>query len=113
MYGDAESVRFVVKRRKLLVRITKKRVPKKRGGRDDADGGGRRDGFWGYVSGALGTLVGGGGVRGAHDDDYISSQWPRLSAAGTSDVVDDKQFKGMNVDVDGGDDGDFGTGWGR
>ena len=38
---------------------------------------------------------------------------PRLSAAGTSDVVDDKQFKGMNVDVDGGDDGDFGTGWGR
>ena len=102
-----------MKRRKLLVRITKNRVPKKRGGRDDADGSGRFDGFWGYVSGALGTLVGGGGVRGAHDDDYIPSQWPRLSAAGTSDVVDDKQFKGMNVDVDGGDDGDFGTGWGR
>ena len=114
MYGDAESVRFVVKRRKLLVRITKKRVPKKRGGRDDADGGGgRRDGFLGYVSGALGTLVGGGGVRGAHDDEYIPSQWPRLSAAGTSDVVDDTQFRGMNVDVGGGDDGDFGTGWGR
>ena len=69
--------------------------------------------FGGTSRGRWGPWSGGGGVRGAHDDDYISSQWPRLSAAGTSDVVDDKQFKGMNVDVDGGDDGDFGTGWGR
>ena len=50
---------------------------------------------------ALGTLIGGwGGGSTSAKDERVFLNWPRLSAAGTSDIVDDKLFKEMGVDVD-------------
>lgn len=101
MYGDAESVRFVVKRRKLLIKITKRRVPKRRGGETGRGkairrGGGHDDvGAWGRISRSIvGMLFGSNGAA-DDDDQLVPLHWPRLSAAGggasdaTAVVLDD------------------------
>ena len=99
MYGEAESVKSIVKKHKLLVRITKKRVPKRRR-RNATDSG-----AWAAATNALGKLVGAGGDT---EDEYISVAWPRLSASSTGGLgggtaeIDEKLFKEMDV-TSGGD----------
>ena len=103
MYGEAESVKSIVKKHKLLIKITKKRVPKRRK-HNPAD-----EGVWATATNAVGKLVGAGGY--STEDEYISVAWPRLSASSTGGLgggtaeIDEKLFKEM--DITGGGDLQF------
>ena len=93
MYGTAESVRFIIKKRKLLIKITKKRVIRKqRQRRGIVD---ENSGVWEYVTRTLGSLVGSNSGANANNDNNLTSvQWPRLSAVGVaSDAIDDELFR--------------------
>ena len=93
MYGTAESVWFIIKKRKLLIKITKKRVIRKqhqqRGIADE------NSGVWDYVTRTLGSLVGSNsGANADNDNNLTLVQWPRLSAVGVaSDAIDDELFR--------------------
>ncbi|KAL9180344.1 hypothetical protein ACHAXT_008314 [Thalassiosira profunda] len=103
MYGEAESAKCIVKKHKLLVKITKKKVPKRRR-RNATDSG-----VWAAATNALGKFVGAGGD--STEDEYISVAWPRLSASSTGGLgggtaeIDEKLFKEM--DITGGGDLQF------
>jgi len=93
MYGTAESVRFIIKKRKLLIKITKKGVIRKqRQRRGIAE---ENSGVWNYVTRTLGSLVGSNSDANADNDNNLTSvQWPRLSAVGVaSDAIDDELFR--------------------
>jgi hypothetical protein len=79
MYGSADLVKAIVKKHKLLIKITKRKIPK----RQSAGSG---EGLWGLVSGAVNQLFGGD-----TKDSYISVKWPQLSATGGD--IDEKMFK--------------------
>lgn len=91
MYGTAESVRFIIKKRKLLIKITKKKVGRKqrRGFAEE------NSGVWDYVTRTLGSLVGSYSGGNANNDNNLSLvQWPRLSAVGVaSEEIDDELFR--------------------
>ena len=96
MYGEAESVKCIVKKHKLLVKITKKRVRKRYSNRHNAGDGG----IWTATTNAIGRLFGGEDAK----EEYISVAWPRLSASspgglggGTVDI-DEKLFKQNGAD---------------
>ncbi|KAL7548148.1 hypothetical protein ACHAWF_011452 [Thalassiosira exigua] len=97
MYGEAESVKCIVKRHKLLVKISKKMIPR-RSRRHEAEG----EGVWNLATKALAKLSGGG--DGAKD--YISLAWPRLSASsaggpgGGTAEIDQDLFKKMDGEDD-------------
>ena len=93
MYGTAESVRFIIKKRKLLIKITKKRVIRKQRQRRGIVE--ENSGVWEYVTRMLGSLVGSNsGANADNDDNLTSVQWPRLSAVGVaSDAIDDELFR--------------------
>ena len=95
MYGEAESVKCIVKKHKLLVKITKKKVTKRYSNRHKAD-----DGIWSAATKAIGKLTGGGDEA---KEEYVTVPWPRLSASssggfggGTADI-DEKLFKEMDT----------------
>ena len=92
MYGTAESVRFIIKKRKLLIKITKKRVIRKqRQRRGIAE---ENSGVWDYFTRTFGNFVGGSGGNADNDNNLTSVQWPRLSAVGVaSDAIDDELFR--------------------
>lgn len=97
MYGEAESVKCIVRKHKLFVKITKKKIPKysKRYAANN------NEGVWGAATKALGKLTGSGG--GAAEEEYISVAWPRLSASSTGGLgggtadIDANLFKEMDV----------------
>ena len=98
MYGDATSVKGIVKKHKLLVKITKKRIPKYSNQYKNSNEGGI---IWNAATSAICKLT---GSSDNNDDDYISIAWPRLSASsvgglsgGTSDI-DEKLLKEEVVD---------------
>jgi len=102
MYGEAESVKCIVKKHKLLIKIGKKKIPKRHSDRYLAE-----EGVWKSATKALGRFVGGG--EEATKEEYISVVWPRLSASsvggfggGTADI-DAKLFKEMDTSKNGGD----------
>mmetsp|Transcript_24864 Transcript_24864/g.51594 ORF Transcript_24864/g.51594 Transcript_24864/m.51594 type:complete len:435 (+) Transcript_24864:22-1326(+) len=105
MYKRAEAVKVIVKKHKLIVKITKSKV-KKRPRNNRGDGG--DEGIWGKVSGMLGSFA-----KKEEEEEYVSVAWPRLSAASTTksagdgvvDEIDEKLFKEM--DWKGGDDVNF------
>lgn len=105
MYKRAEAVKVVVKKHKLIVKITKSMV-KKRPRNKRGDGG--EEGIWGKVLGMLGSFA-----KKEEEQEYVSVAWPRLSAASTTesagdgvvDEIDEKLFKEM--DWKGGEDVDF------
>lgn len=78
MYGSADSVKPIVKKHKLLIKITKKKIKKRQ-----ASGG------------LMGSLFG--------KEEYISVKWPQLSSTGGE--IDEKafkevDFKDMDKDMD-------------
>lgn len=98
MYGEATSVKSIVKKHKLLVKITKKRIPKYSNRYKNANEGGV---IWNAALNVIGKLT---GSSDNNDDDNISVAWPRLSASsvgglsgGTTDI-DEKLFKQEVVD---------------
>ncbi|KAL7468645.1 hypothetical protein ACHAXS_008878 [Conticribra weissflogii] len=103
MYKTAESVKVIVKKHKLIVKITKSSV--KRRPRSNR---GNSEGMWEKFSGVLGSFA-----KKEVEEEYISVAWPRLSAASTTksardgvmDEIDEKMFKEM--DWKGGEDVDF------
>ena len=105
MYGEADSVKAIVKKHKLLVKIYKKRVPKysnryKKSNNESSS-------LWESTMNAIGKFL--VGNEDNNKDEYISVAWPRLSAASTGGLgggsveIDDKLFKEMNVKNIGGD----------
>ncbi|KAL7534078.1 hypothetical protein ACHAXR_005622 [Thalassiosira sp. AJA248-18] len=106
MYGEADSVKSIVKKHKLLIKITKKKIPKRYSNRYKT---GDDEGFWKLATNAIGNLARGGAEA---KEEFISVPWPRLSASsvgglggGTADI-DEKMFKEMDVNS-GGDDLDL------
>lgn len=98
MYGEATSVKGIVKKHKLLVKITKKRIPKYSNRYKNANEGGI---IWNAAINVIGKLT---GSSDNNDNEYISVDWPRLSASsvgglsgGTTDI-DEKLFKQDVVD---------------
>ena len=96
MYGDATSVKGIVKKHKLLVKITKKSIPKYSNQYKNSNEGGI---IWNAATSAIGKLT---GSSDNNDNEYISIAWPRLSSVGglsggTSDI-DEKLFKQEVVD---------------
>ena len=105
MFGDAEAVKSIVKKHKLLIKITKKKVVKTRySNRHKAE----EDGIWSGVTKAFGKLA--GGDDSSKNDEYVSAAWPRLSASSTGGLsggttdIDEKMFKKMDVQNTSGSD---------
>eukprot|EP00956_Cyclotella_meneghiniana_P026096 scaffold55630_cov27-Cyclotella_meneghiniana.AAC.1 len=68
MYGSADSVKTIVKKHKLLVKIAKKKIRKRQNG----------GGFWSSLFG--------------QKEEYVSVKWPQLSYM-TGSEIDEKAFK--------------------
>lgn len=104
MYGEAESVKAIPKRHKLIVKITKKTMQKRKP-RGSLHSASERDGIWTMLMKSIGNAVGGGAQSGNDEEIYTSqSSWPRLSASsagglgGGSCEIDEKLFKKLSVD---------------
>ena len=69
MYGSADSVKTIVKKHKLLVKIAKKKIRKRQN-----DGG-----FWSSLFG--------------QKEEYVSVKWPQLSCMTGGNEIDEKAFK--------------------
>ena len=84
MYGEADSVKAIVKKHKLLVKIYKKRVPKysNRYKKSNTESGS----LWESTTNAIGKFL--VGNEDNNKDEYISVAWPRLSAASTGGLGD-------------------------
>lgn len=101
MYGEAESVKAIPKRHKLLVKITKKRTTRKRHSKRSRQS--KDEGIWTMMTKSIGNLIG-GGANGNDEGEYTSQSWPRLSASsagglgGGSCEIDEKLFKDLGTD---------------
>lgn len=101
MYGEVESVKSIVKKNKLLIKITKKRAARKRHSKRHSSEA-NDDGIWGAATKAIGKLAGGGGEDDA--DKLVLVAWPRLSASsagglgGGTAEIDEKLFKQLDGD---------------
>lgn len=88
MYGEAESVTSIVKKHKLLIKITKKKIPRRYSNRHSKDDGG----VWGSIS----TMICGNGEP---KEEFVSVAWPRLNASasfglgGGTTEIDEKLFR--------------------
>jgi hypothetical protein len=71
LYGSAESAKAIVKKHKLMIKITKRKIKKRQSS----------VGIWGSISGALFGQT----------ESYRSVKWPQLSYTGSE--IDDKLFK--------------------
>lgn len=99
MYGKADSVKAIVKKHKLLIKIRKKRVPKgrraSRASNDDNGGG---------IASNLGKLWNQGEKE--EDSTTTAPAWPRLSASSTGGTaatdVDEDLFRRIDSTGDGG-----------
>jgi len=71
LYGEADSVKCIVKRHKLLVKITKKKSMPKYSNRYK-----KNDSVWDTTTKVIGSYF-----TGKSDKDEVSISWPRLSAS--------------------------------
>ena len=106
MYGEADSVKAIVKKHKLLIKITKKKIPSKRYSNRHSQ---KEDGILGMVSGAWEKFTsglvsgGGGGEGGGGKEELVSVAWPRLSSSsagglgGGTTEIDEKLFREMDI----------------
>lgn len=112
LYGEAEAVKSIVKKHKLLVKITKKQVPKRYLPKKYSDRHKPEEGAWKAATKLIGNLAGGGEAK----EECVSLAWPRLSASsggglgGGTTQIDEKMFKQMDLKQGGNDD--FGTQFG-
>jgi hypothetical protein len=110
MYGEAESVKAIPKRHKLLVKVTKKRTSRKRHSKHGRHSKFEDEGIWTRMTKSIGNLIGGGGASGNDEEEYTSQSWPRLSASsagglgGSSCEIDEKLFKELGMVGKGVDD---------
>jgi len=93
LYGEAENVKCIVKKHKLLVRITKK-SPKY------SNRYKKNDSLWDTTTKVIGSYFTG---KSDKDEVSISIAWPRLSASsvgglgGGTTIIDEKIFKNMDT----------------
>ena len=96
LYGEADSVKCIVKKHKLLVKITKKTkksIPKY------SNRYKKNDSLWDTTIKVVGSYFTGKSDK----DESISIAWPRLSASsvgglgGGTTVIDEKIFKNMDT----------------
>ena len=71
MYGSADSVKAVVKKHKLLIKITKRKIRRRSS---------NNEGLMGSVTSLFGRA-----------DSYVSVKWPQLNSFGAE--IDEKRFK--------------------
>ena len=92
LYGEADSVKCIVKKHKLLVKLYKKRIPKY------SNRYKKNDSLWDTTTKVIGSYF-----TGKSDKDEVSISWPRLSASsvgglgGGTAVIDGKIFKNMDT----------------
>ena len=92
LYGEAESVKCIVKKHKLLVKLYKKSIPKY------SNRYKKNDSLWDTTTKVIGSYF-----TGKSDKDEVSISWPRLSASsvgglgGGTAVIDEKIFKNMDT----------------
>jgi len=107
MYGEADSVKCIVKKHKLLIKITKRKVPKQKYSKRHSND----EGMWKSATNILGKIAGNSNNNG-DEEELVSVAWPRLSASsvaggglgGGKADIDEKLFKEMDVKKNGGDD---------
>lgn len=108
MYGEAESVKAIPKRHKLLIKITKKKKKKKRHSNHRHHSTTEDDGIWTTMTKSIGNLISGSASE-RNEEEYVSQSWPRLSASsagglgGGSCEIDEKLFKEMGMNEKGAD----------
>jgi hypothetical protein len=109
MYGEAESVKAIPKRHKLLIKITKKKKRmRKRHSNHHRYSASEDDGIWTTMTKSIGNLIGGSASE-RNEEEYVSQSWPRLSASsagglgGGSCEIDEKLFKEMGMNEKGAD----------
>ena len=98
-YGAVESAKCIVKKHKLLVKIVKKKIPKRYSKRHVDDG------IWKTTTQILGRWVGGGDEV---KEEYTSKPWPTLTSSsggggGIADI-DESLFKRTPTNGSGEDD---------
>ena len=93
LYGEAESVKCIVKKHKLLVKITKKRLVYSNRYKKNYS-------LWDTTTKVIGSYFTG---KSDKEDESISIAWPRLSSSsvgglgGGTAVIDEKIFKDMDT----------------
>ena len=94
MYGEADSVKCIVKKHKLLVKLYKRSIPKY------SNRYKKNDSLWDTTTRVLGNYITG---KSEKEEESISIAWPRLSASsvgglgGGTAVIDEKIFKDMDT----------------
>ena len=94
LYGEADSVKCIVKKHKLLVKLTKKSIPKY------SNRYKKNYSLWDTTTKVIGSYFTG---KSDKEDESISIAWPRLSSSsvgglgGGTAVIDEKIFKDMDT----------------